>query len=52
MDFTLVDTWIFDLDNTLYPPDMALFPQIEQRMTDYVMRTLAVERDAADQMRG
>ena len=23
-------------------------PQIEQRMTDYVMRTLAVERDAAD----
>lgn len=51
MDFAHVDTWIFDLDNTLYPPDTALFPQIEARMTDYVMRTLAVERDAADQMR-
>ena len=51
MDFAHVDTWIFDLDNTLYPPEMALFPQIESRMTDYVMRTLAVERDAADQMR-
>lgn len=51
MDFAHVDTWIFDLDNTLYPPDMALFPQIESRMTDYVMRTLSVERDAADGMR-
>lgn len=51
MDFAHVDTWIFDLDNTLYPPEMALFPQIEARMTDYVMRTLAVERDAADRMR-
>ena len=51
MDFAHVDTWIFDLDNTLYPPDMALFPQIEARMTDYVMRTLSVERDAADRMR-
>lgn len=51
MDFAHVDTWIFDLDNTLYPPEMALFPQIESRMTDYVMRVLAVERDAADRMR-
>ncbi len=51
MDLTHVDTWIFDLDNTLYPPEMALFPQIESRMTDYVMRTLSVERDAADRMR-
>ena len=51
MDFAHVDTWIFDLDNTLYPPEMALFPQIEARMTDYVMRTLSVERDAADRMR-
>ena len=51
MDFAHVEVWIFDLDNTLYPPSMALFPQIEARMTDYVMRTLAVERDAADLLR-
>lgn len=50
-DFSHVDVWIFDLDNTLYPPDMALFPQIEARMTDYVMRLLAVEQDHADQLR-
>lgn len=51
MEFDHVSVWIFDLDNTLYPPDTALFPQIEARMTDYVMRVLAVERPAADRMR-
>ena len=51
MDFRDTDVWIFDLDNTLYPPEMALFPQIEARMTDWVMRSLAVEREAADRLR-
>lgn len=51
MDFTHVDIWIFDLDNTLYPPSMALFPQIEARMTAYVMRLLDVEQDRADHLR-
>ncbi len=46
-----VHVWIFDLDNTLYPPEMALFPQIEARMTSYVMRVLSVERDHADRLR-
>ena len=47
MDFAEADIWIFDLDNTLYPPEMALFPQIEARMTEWVMRMLSVEREAA-----
>lgn len=51
MDFAHVDVWIFDLDNTLYPPEMALFPQIEQRMTAYVMRLLRVEHGHADRLR-
>lgn len=51
MDFAHVDIWIFDLDNTLYPPEMALFPQIEARMTAYVMRLLQVEQDHADHLR-
>ena len=51
MDFSHVDVWIFDLDNTLYPPEMALFPQIEERMTAYVMRTLECEHARADQVR-
>ena len=50
-DFTHVTTWIFDLDNTLYPPAARLFDQIEVKMTDWVMRHLGVERDHADRMR-
>ncbi len=31
--FAQTDTWIFDLDNTLYPPDCDLWPKIDQRIT-------------------
>ena len=49
--FSHVETWIFDLDNTLYPPEVRLFDQIEVRMTDWVMRALSVDRDEADRLR-
>lgn len=49
--FTHVTTWVFDLDNTLYPPHMRLFDQIEVRMTDWVMRALKVDRARADHLR-
>ena len=45
------DIWIFDLDNTLYPPEARLFDQIEKRMTAYVMRTLGVAIAEADRLR-
>jgi putative hydrolase of the HAD superfamily len=51
-DFARVTTWVFDLDNTLYPPSMRLFDQIEVRMTDWVMRALRVDRARADHLRG
>jgi putative hydrolase of the HAD superfamily len=35
--FSHVETWVFDLDNTLYPPDSALWPQIDERITAYIM---------------
>jgi putative hydrolase of the HAD superfamily len=50
-DFAHVTTWVFDLDNTLYPPQSRLFDLIEVRMTDYVMRALRVERAEADRLR-
>ncbi len=50
-DFAHVTDWVFDLDNTLYPPGVRLFDQIELRMTDYVMRTLRVGRTEADRLR-
>ena len=49
--FRHVRTWVFDLDNTLYPPRMRLFDQIEKRMTAYVARTLGVTEAEADHLR-
>lgn len=49
--FSHVTTWIFDLDNTLYPPEVGLFDQIEVRMTAWVMQALSVDRDRADHLR-
>ncbi len=49
--FSHVRTWVFDLDNTLYPPEVRLFDQIDRRMTDYVMRTLKLDRSKADHLR-
>ena len=50
-DFSHVRAWVFDLDNTLYPPSARLFDQIEVRMTAYVMDALGVSRARADQLR-
>ena len=49
--FTHVRAWVFDLDNTLYPPEARLFDQIEVKMTAWVMQTLGVERAEADHLR-
>lgn len=49
--FSHVRAWVFDLDNTLYPPSARLFDQIEVRMTDYVARELGVDRVEADRLR-
>ena len=49
--FSHVRHWVFDLDNTLYPPQARLFDQIEVRMTDWVMQTLSVDRAEADRLR-
>jgi len=47
-----IETWVFDLDNTLYPPDARLMDQVDQRMTAYIMRELGVDRAEADRIRG
>ncbi len=49
--FAAIRAWVFDLDNTLYPPEMALFSQIELRMTDWVMSAIGVGRAEADRLR-
>lgn len=50
-NFAKIDTWLFDLDETLYPPSLALFDQIDVKMTEFVMAELGVDRNHADQLR-
>jgi len=40
LGFEHVTTWIFDLDNTLYPADCNLFAQIDQRMGSFIAEFL------------
>ena len=49
--FVHVTHWVFDLDNTLYPPAVRLFDQIEVKMTDYMVQLLSIEPAAANELR-
>jgi putative hydrolase of the HAD superfamily len=40
--FDHIDTWVFDLDNTLYPASCRLFDQIDVKMGEFVSRLLGV----------
>lgn len=42
--FDAVETWIFDLDNTLYPASCRLFDQIDERMGAFISDLLRVDR--------
>ncbi len=42
-----VGTWLFDMDNTLYPARANLFAQIDVRMEAYVARLLGLGREDA-----
>ncbi len=43
MDFSHIENWVFDLDNTLYPAKHNLFDQVDQRMTDFIANALDVD---------
>ena len=49
--FSKIDTWVFDLDQTLYPVEMGLFDQIEIKMTNFIVRTLKVSQTEANDLR-
>jgi len=40
--FARTQTWVFDLDNTLYPADCNLFTQVDQKMGEFIARYLGV----------
>jgi putative hydrolase of the HAD superfamily len=42
-----VTTWLFDLDDTLYPAEAGLMAEIEKRMTSFVMKATGLPRPQA-----
>lgn len=46
-DLRHVETWLFDLDNTLYPVESGFMGQVEGRMTDYVQKLTGLDRAEA-----
>jgi putative hydrolase of the HAD superfamily len=46
-DFAAIETWVFDLDNTLYPASCNLFDQIHRRMGEFISGLLDVDLDEA-----
>jgi putative hydrolase of the HAD superfamily len=41
--FAHVETWVFDLDNTLYPHSSRVWPQIDQRITLYITNLFGLD---------
>jgi len=46
-DFKAVDTWVFDLDNTLYPHHLNLWQQVDERIRDYIANFLKLTHEEA-----
>lgn len=46
-DLRHIDTWLFDLDNTLYPAESGFMADIVVRMTDFVEKVTGLPRDEA-----
>lgn len=44
-------TWVFDLDNTLYPPTSALYDVVGARMTAHIVREVGVDEERALELR-
>jgi len=46
-DFRHIDTWLFDLDNTLYDANSGVFPQIDRNMKRFLMAEFGLPEEAA-----
>ena len=45
--FGQVETWVFDLDNTLYPHHVNLWQQVDERIRDYIASFLKITHEEA-----
>ena len=47
MSLQFIKTWIFYLDNTLYPPEENIFSQIDKKMTTFIAENLKISHEEA-----
>lgn len=47
-DLSHIDSWVFDLDNTLYDAESHVFVEVGARMTDFVAGHLGISKAEAD----
>ena len=45
--FTHIDTWVFDLDNTLYPHHVNLWQQVDARIGEFISAFLKISAEEA-----
>jgi len=45
--FGHINTWVFDLDNTLYPPDSGIWPKIDERITLFLIGLFGLDGQSA-----
>jgi putative hydrolase of the HAD superfamily len=50
-DFSHIDTWIFDLDLTLYPPEADIMAQVRDRIALFVEGYFKISSDEAHEIR-
>jgi len=50
-DLSHVETWLFDLDNTLYPPACELMAMVDERMNQFIQRQAGLDPEAARALR-
>jgi putative hydrolase of the HAD superfamily len=50
-DLRHIDTWLFDLDHTLYPSDNPLMEMVDERMNAYIERVTGLEPGPARALR-
>ena len=47
MHLNKIKNWVFDLDNTLYSPEVEIFSQIDKRMTEFIKNKLNTSNEKA-----
>lgn len=47
MDLSSIESWVFDLDNTLYPPEEKIFDQMDRKMTSFISEHLKIDKNEA-----